>query len=152
MDVCCGSRAFWFDKADTRALFIDNRTVETTLCDGRTFTIAPDRIGDFRNLPFPDASFPLVIFDPPHLRQAGKSSWLRVKYGVLSDEWRDDLRRGFAECFRVLQPLGTLVFKWAETQIKLADVLALASHKPLFGNRIRAGTHWVVFQKEGKPS
>ncbi|MDR1520635.1 MAG: SAM-dependent methyltransferase, partial [Planctomycetota bacterium] len=48
---------------------------------------------------------------------------------------------------RVLQPLGTLVFKWAETQIKLADVLALAPHKPLFGNR-KKKTHWIVFQKE----
>lgn len=147
LDACCGGRAFWFDKADKRALFVDNRTVETTLCDGRRFVVAPDMIADFRELPFPDASFPLVVFDPPHLRQAGTDSWLRVKYGILGLDWRDDLRRGFAECFRVLKPSGTLIFKWSETQIITSDVLPLAEpYRPLFGNR-RGKAMWVVFQK-----
>lgn len=150
VDVCCGARSFWFDKADSRALFIDNRTVETTLCDGRSFSVSPDMIADFRNLPFPDSSFPLVVFDPPHLRQAGTNSWLRAKYGILGPDWRDDLRRGFTECFRVLTPAGTLVFKWSETHIIASDVLPLAGRKPLFGNR-RGGTIWCVFQKEPIP-
>lgn len=146
LDVCCGSRSFWFNKDDPRALFIDNRTVDATLCDGRQFTVSPDMIADFRYLPFCDGTFPLVVFDPPHLRHAGKSSWLATKYGRLGSDWRDDLRRGFAECFRVLRPLGTLVFKWCEDQVSLADVLALTPEKPLFGNR-RAKTIWIVFQK-----
>lgn len=25
LDACCGSRAFWFDKADSRAMFVDKR-------------------------------------------------------------------------------------------------------------------------------
>jgi ubiquinone/menaquinone biosynthesis C-methylase UbiE len=148
LDVCCGGRQFWFDKTDARALFIDNRTVETTLCDGRAFTVAPDMVADFRNLPFPDASFPLVVFDPPHLLQAGESSWLKTKYGVLGQNWREDIRKGFAECFRVLMPLGTLVFKWCEEQVSFREVLGLTAEKPLFGNR-RGKTIWIVFQKEG---
>lgn len=147
LDACCGSRQFWFDKADPRALFIDNRTVETTLCDGRKFEVKPDIIADFRSLPFPDASFPLIVFDPPHLLHAGKDSWLAAKYGTLGENWREDLRQGFAECFRVLAPLGTLVFKWCEEQVSLSDVLKLAPSPQLFGNR-RGKTIWVVFQKE----
>lgn len=151
LDVCCGGRKFWFDKDDSRALFLDNRTVETTLCDGRRFKVAPDMELDFRNLPFQDCTFPLVVFDPPHLTQAGNSSWLATKYGVLDHDWRDDLRKGFSECFRVLMPLGTLIFKWCEEQVKLSEVLALTEEKPLFGNRRGKTTIWVVFQKaEGR--
>ena len=36
LDACCGSRMFYFDKADPEVLFADNRELETTLCDGRT--------------------------------------------------------------------------------------------------------------------
>lgn len=146
LDACCGARSFWFDKKDGRALFIDNRTVDTTLCDGRKFMIDPDIVADFRCLPFGENTFPLVVFDPPHLAQAGNTSWLATKYGVLGKGWRDDLHQGFSECFRVLCPFGTLVFKWSEEQVKLSDVLALTPEKPLFGNR-RGKTIWVVFQK-----
>ena len=146
LDVCCGSRMFWFDKTDSRALFLDNRTVDTVMFNGKRVVVAPDMLADFRRLPFPDDSFPLVVFDPPHLRWAGQAFVMRTQYGQLFESWRDDLRRGFAECFRVLRPLGTLVFKWSEAQIRLDDVLALTPEKPLFGNR-RGKTIWVVFQK-----
>jgi SAM-dependent methyltransferase len=59
------------------------------------------------------------------------------------------LRGGFSECFRVLKPGGTLIFKWAETEIPLAEVLALTEHQPLYGHRSgkAAKTHWVAFIK-----
>ncbi|MDF3823072.1 anhydro-N-acetylmuramic acid kinase, partial [Leptospira sp. 96542] len=41
--------------------------------------------------------FKLVAFDPPHLVRAGPRSWLAAKYGKLSQDWREDLRAGFAE-------------------------------------------------------
>jgi SAM-dependent methyltransferase len=87
--------------------------------------IEPDQVLDFRALPFPDGTFKLVAFDPPHLVRAGPKSWLAAKYGKLSADWRDDLRQGFAECFRVLATDGVLVFKWNETQVKLSEVLPL---------------------------
>lgn len=37
LDVCCGSKMFWFDKNNKDVLFIDIREVETELCDGRKF-------------------------------------------------------------------------------------------------------------------
>lgn len=127
---------------------MDNRTLETELCDGRSLKISPDIMADFRKIPFPDESFYLVIFDPPHLLKAGETSWLVKKYGKLNLEtWKEDLRQGFNECMRVLKQNGTLIFKWNEEQIKLNEILDTIDFKPLFGNK-RAKTHWLVFFKE----
>ena len=42
-----------------------------------------------------------------------------------------------------------LVFKWNETQVKLAEVLATTPERPLFGqvSGRRGMTHWLVFMK-----
>ena len=156
LDPCCGTRMMWFDHADPRALFGDRRCETITVTDRshrddgtRVLRIEPDALMDFRALPFPDDSFSLVAFDPPHLVRAGPKSWLAAKYGKLGADWRDDLRAGFSECFRVLRPSGVLVFKWNETQVKVREVLALTPHQPLFGQVSgRTGmTHWLVFMK-----
>ena len=146
IDVCCGSRMFWFDRKNPKVVFMDNRTEEQTLCDGRKLEIKPDVVGDFRHIPYPDNTFYLVVFDPPHLLRAGPKSWLAAKYGKLSQDWKEDLKQGFAECIRVLKPNGTLVFKWNETQIKLSEILHLFCVRPLFGHR-RGNTHFLVFMK-----
>lgn len=148
IDVCCGSRMFWFNKEDDRALFMDKRALETTLCDGRSLEVKPNVIGDFRNMEFDDGSFHLVVFDPPHLLKAGDDSWLAKKYGKLSDDWKNDLKAGFKECFRILKTNGTLIFKWNEEQVRLAEILKLTPEKPLFGHK-RQKTHFIVFIKEG---
>lgn len=122
LDACCGSRMFWFNRNHPDAVYMDNRALDTTLCDGRKLTIAPDIVADFRAIPFADNSFRLVVFDPPHLVRAGEKSWVAQKYGVLSDTWPQDIKRGFDDCMRVLKPGGVLIFKWNEDQIKLADV------------------------------
>ena len=156
LDPCCGSRMMWFDKADPRAVFGDRRSETITVTDRthredgtRVLQIEPDTMMDFRALPFADGTFRLIAFDPPHLVRAGPRSWLAAKYGKLSADWRDDLRAGFAECFRVLQADGVLVLKWNETQVRVSEVLALTPHKPLFGQVSgRSGmTHWLTFMK-----
>ena len=157
LDPCCGSRMMWFDPKHPDALFGDRRAETLTVTDNsrgnasgtRTIRIEPDTLLDFRALPYPDGSFKLVAFDPPHLVHAGPRSWLAAKYGRLGENWRDDLRQGLAECFRVLASDGVLVFKWNETQVKVREVLALTPHAPLFGNTSgkKAGTHWLVFMK-----
>ena len=146
LDVCCDSRMFWFDKHNSQTVFMDNRILHDTLCDGRTLDIEPDIIWDFRNIPFDDNTFSLVVFDPPHLLKVGENSWLAKKYGKLSETWPQDLKQGFSECMRVLKPNGTLIFKWNEQQIKLSEILKAIEYEPLFGNR-RADTHWIVFMK-----
>jgi len=149
LDATCGSRMIWFDKQNNDALYMDNRQLTDTLCDGRILNVNPDVIADFRNMPFDDNAFYLVVFDPPHLLKAGENSWLAKKYGVLSGDWKQDIAKGFNECIRVLKPNGTLIFKWNEEQVKLSEILSVISKKPLFGNR-RSKTHWLVFMKEGE--
>ena len=156
LDPCCGSRMMWFNKADPRAIFGDRRSETLTVTDRshredgtRTLTIAPDTLMDFRAMPFSDGQFKLIAFDPPHLVRAGPKSWLAAKYGKLGQDWRDDLRQGFSECWRVLATDGVLVFKWNEAQVKVTEVLPLAPAMPLFGQVSgRTGmTHWLVFMK-----
>lgn len=157
LDPCCGSRMFWFDRRHPDVVYGDCRCETITVTDRsrgnasgqRTLHIEPDVLLDFRALPFADGAFRLVSFDPPHLVHAGPRSWLAAKYGKLSENWRDDLRAGFAECFRVLDADGVLVFKWNETQVSAGEVLALAPVAPLFGHKAgRKGlTHWYVFMK-----
>lgn len=147
LDACCGGRMFWYDKEHPNAIYVDNRTYDGELCDGRRFIVRPDIVADFRSLPFGDESFFMVVFDPPHMLYAGDDSWLRKKYGVLDkDNWRDDLRKGFEECMRVLKLHGTLIFKWNECYIPKKDLLKAIGSKPLIGNR-RGTTVWMVFMK-----
>lgn len=151
LDVCCGGRMFWFDKKDPRTLFVDKRRLdELKFSNGQTFKVEPDMVADFRALPFSAESYSLVVFDPPHLVRGGMTGWMTKKYGRLNKEtWRDDIKRGFEECFRVLKNDGVLVFKWNENDIPLKEVLKLAPQPPLFGNRTpeRQKTHWLVFMK-----
>ncbi|WP_039874742.1 TRM11 family methyltransferase [Segatella oris] len=168
LDACCGGKMFYFNKNDERVLFQDIRNFETTLCDGRPFSVHPDIQADFTNMPYPDNSFSMVIFDPPHLlRNVGKSKFAdiygslnpkaiptgyqQIKYGALQNKgWQKMLKEGFAECFRVLNPGGFLIFKWNETDIKVSEILKLTPCKPIFGHISgkRANTHWICFMKE----
>lgn len=151
LDVCCGGRMFWFDKKNKNTLFVDIRTMPATkFSNGATLAVKPDKIMDFRALKLKSNSFSLVVFDPPHVKNAGDKSFLAKKYGYLNkDTWQEDIKKGFAECFRVLKPNGTLVFKWCEMHIPLKEILALTPVQPLFGNRggKAAKTHWVIFMK-----
>ena len=131
LDACCGSRMFWFDRDDPRAIFVDRRRESRDLKDSssiggrRTLIVNPDIVADFTSLPFASNSFALVSFDPPHFQRNGASGWIALKYGTLSGDWRDMLRKGFLECFRVLKPEGTLVFKWCADEIPVSQILAL---------------------------
>lgn len=147
LDACCGSRMFWFDRNNQDVLFADNRTIETTLCDGRNLVIKPDMIIDFRDMPFENNTFDLVVFDPPHLIHAGEKSWIAQKYGKLPKEWESYIKAGFDECMRVLKPGHTLIMKWSDEQIKTTEMLKALSSKPLFGDK-RSKTRWLVFMKE----
>jgi len=153
LDVCCGSKMFWFDKHDPRALFVDNRRetlIDETGKRPASIVVDPDLVADFTKLPFANSTFSLVVFDPPHTFN-GPNGRTRKKYGTLPPNWREMIRAGFSECFRVLTPTGTLIFKWNEHRVKLSTVLSLTDHDPLFGQKIgNTKTHWLVFMKPKK--
>ena len=151
LDVCCGGRTFRRDKENPLAEYMDIRREEAWFIPARpNFVVDPDFVADFRTIPRPDNSYKLVVFDPPHLIHAGEKSRLRGKYGKLTKEsWTADLKQWFRECMRVLEPYGTLVFKWNENQVKLHEVLRAIDYTPLFWTRSgRNGTTIrLVFMK-----
>ena len=152
LDACCGSRMFWFDKHNPHVLYVDKRREVLTAKDRdkiRTIEVNPDVVADFTHLPFNDNSFYMVVFDPPHLKNLGDTSWMAKKYGKLPQNWKEVIRKGFDECMRVLKPHGTLVFKWNENQIKVSEVLSLIPYEPLFGHTTgrQSKTIWMCFMK-----
>ena len=137
---------FWFDKENENTLYMDIRKEKFTIHQ-KHINVNPDVVADFRNMPFEDESFHLVVFDPPHLKWAGENSFMKAQYGRLDkNSWQEDLAKGFDECMRVLKTNGTLIFKWSDAQINVRKLLDAIPYKPLFGNQ-RGTTHWIVFMK-----
>lgn len=150
IDVCCGSKMFWFDKNNEDVLFCDKRKIHTTLCDGRKLDVEPDVLCDYTNLPFENESFYLAVFDPPHLINVGENYWLAKKYGKLDkNTWEEEIKQGFNECMRVLKPNGVLIFKWNETDIPVSKIVFVIGKEPLFGHKVGRlnKTHWMCFMK-----
>lgn len=155
LDATCGSRSIWFNKHHPNAVYCDKREEDIVLCFGKAHTsphhlnVRPDIICDFTALPFPDNSFSLVVFDPPHLIKAKETAWLVKKYGKLDNEWPKMIHDGFKECMRVLKPDGVLVFKWSEYDIPAAAVWKAIGEKPLFGHHSgkKSTTFWGCFMK-----
>lgn len=154
LDVCCGLKAFWFNKQHPNVIFQDIRKREKGFDDFRpNFEINPDIIGDYRKLEYPDKSFKLVVMDPPHIIAKEEAFRMVKYYGSLKvDTWKKDIKQGFDECMRVLDDYGILIFKWNETSIKKKELLEVLKIEPLFGhpNGSRIGTHWLCFMKMPK--
>jgi len=154
LDATAGYRMMWFNKKHPNCIYLDQRPE----CE-------PDIVGDFRDLKqFPDETFRLIVFDPPHLlkKKGVQPMNLERCFGVLRAEtWQSDLKHGFAECWRVLKPHGVLIFKWTNYSVSSDKILQLLSVKPLFyqvsasrdrksrhGKRVRlVQTLWFCFMK-----
>lgn len=150
LDVTCGGRMMWFNHHNPLCLYLDNRELPPTDIDnGRLFEVKPDMLADFRHLPFPDNTFHLVVFDPPHLTRVSDKAYLKIKFERLSNTWQEDLKAGFDECMRVLTDYGTLIFKWSEIQIPTRKVIEVIGQQPLFGHipGRQSKTHWMAFLK-----
>jgi SAM-dependent methyltransferase len=151
LDPACGSRMFWFDRNNPDVVFGDIRKEKHILCDGRVLEVCPDILMDFKRMPFKDGQFKLVVFDPPHLK-ASKNGWQVKKYGSLGLDWRNDLKFGFEECYRVLEKFGILIFKWNEYAFPVSEIIKIVGQQPLFGHRrvSKDKTIWLTFMKKGK--
>ena len=151
LDACCGGRMWWWDKAHPLAVYVDERTRPAgTIRQKPLWNVSPDVQADFCDLPFPDESFQLVVFDPPHqIRSRAGTGINAEQYGAWldTDERDETLRLGMAECWRVLAPGGTLVFKWAGRVTHVAHAFPV---EPIVGTRPRGrkeGPAWVIFYK-----
>lgn len=139
---------FWFDKKHPSVIYADKRREKHKLSNGVTLVIDPDVIMDFRKMPFKDNTFRLVVFDPPHTH-AGQRGWFASKYGSLKSDWKELLKDGVDESFRVLKKHGVLIFKWNETHHKVSKVIDAIDREPLFGHRTMQNnnTIWLTFMK-----
>lgn len=146
LDACCGPKMFWYEKELPFVTFQDIRAGIKEYSGGRKIRIEPNHVGDVTSMDFADETFDVVIFDPPHMIRAGKTSWLNIKYGKLPEEWESWIEKAFAECFRVLRSDGVLVFKWNSTQIPFSKIIKLSPYKPILGDQ-RASTRWTIFVK-----
>jgi hypothetical protein len=152
LDACCGSRCFWLDKHHPNVVYIDKRIEEKGFIWSRgNREIKPDIVMDNRDLKFPDKSFKLIVFDPPHLISKGfNNSMMGKTYGTLDDNtWKDDIKRAFDECWRVLDDYGVLIFKWNEQSISKKEVLEVIGKPYLFGHPVgsKVNTIWFCFMK-----
>jgi ubiquinone/menaquinone biosynthesis C-methylase UbiE len=153
LDATASYRSMWIDKKDPDAVFIDQR-----------HSVKPDIVCRWQQLPFRDASFSCVNFDPPHMLYSveGKPSFLAEKFGMLEPEtWKADLSQAFNELMRVLEPGGVLLLKWNDNHISTKRLLACFPFAPKFGTPIggsrglrnkrskqpRSTTSWFCFVK-----
>lgn len=153
LDATAGPKGMWYQKSHPYVTFLDRRNGKY----GK-YKIKPDVTSDWKDMPFPDNSFDMVIFDPPHIIQNADSGHMVDEYGRLGiDTWQQELQVGINQCFRVLKKDGFFVLKWAETKrwghsIPIEQILKLIPYKPLFGTRTgnSNNNHWIVFLKYRK--
>lgn len=150
LDACCGGRLFWYNKHHPNALYIDYRIREKGHDDFRpNHSVKPDIKMNFTDLKFPDKSFKLVVMDPPHIISKPESFRIVKYYGSLvAETWQSDIKKGFDECWRVLDDYGILIFKWNETDVSKKKILYILNKDPLFGHTTgKVKTHWFCFMK-----
>ena len=83
----------------------------------------PDVVGDNTNMPFDDASYDVVVYDPPHIPNQGKdrSKDFNTRFGLTLKSPKEEgysfafMYPPFAkEAYRVLRPEGILLCKIAD--------------------------------------
>jgi SAM-dependent methyltransferase len=155
LDATCGERSIWFQKNHPFVIYMDMRKGKFDTKTGNTkkshgvVKINPDVQSEWKDAPFPDNYFDMIIFDPPHMIKNSDGS-LDMRYGKLSpNNWNIVLKEGIEKLFNILKPEGVFILKWAECSKKVDDVLKLFPYPPLFGTRTGLNNKnlWILFLK-----
>jgi len=168
LEATAGGRSYWHDKQHPETVFMDLRLekesgfvwegydVENSKRPSKgNYTVLPHLQADYRNLPFANRTFDLVVFDPPHLVTNNGMKKLhgimKRKYGALHAEtWQNDMRLAFNELFRVMKDTASLNFKFCDYHIGFQEILDVIPQEPLYGTTVRSGHHetrWLAFNK-----
>ena len=153
LDATAGCRGIWYQKNHPDVTFLDKR--KGVFGKNIKYNINPDVVCEWKDMPFPDNTFDMVIFDPPHIIQNAESGDMVAEYGKLGTKtWKDELKVGFNQCFRVLKEDGIFILKWAECieskGKKINELLEMIEYNPLVGTRVgyRSTTLWIIFKKD----
>ena len=163
LDATCGFRGIWYQKHHPFVTFMDKRkgtfhftdnAPKTKLKNRRSYNVLPDVVSEWKDAPFPDDYFDMVIFDPPHMirDKDGSKSAMMIPYGSLDKQtYKEDIKLGVEKLFRILKPEGVFILKWCENAIPVEDIFALMPYKPLFGSNTKKKSahqnYWVLFLK-----
>lgn len=91
LDATYGNGNFWNGTAHVKVTGVD-------LNEHR----APDGKADFRDLPYDDESYDVVLLDPPHLADAGEESIMGQRFGTYAGHNLEQaVRDGAREAYRV---------------------------------------------------
>ena len=127
LDACCGSRMFWFDKNESHTTFMDIRQ-ETFEIHGKKVNVNPDVVGDFRDMPFEDNSFDLIICSdvlehlPDDIYKKTIKEFKRVskKYILIISPNSEDLEANQSKCIKC----GTVFhMNWHISSISVDKIL-----------------------------
>ena len=160
LDATCGFKGIWYQKNHPFVTFMDRRKGifdfdnPSTLSRYRRYKVNPDIVSEWKDTPFPNNHFDMVVFDPPHLiKNKGSKEYNMMKaYGYLDkDTWRQDLKQGIKKLFDVLKPEGIFILKWCENSVKVEEVIKLCPYPPLFGSNTKSkgktANFWILFLK-----
>lgn len=129
LDMSAGNRAMWFNKNDSRVVFLDKRE-----------SVKPTIVCDTTEIPyFVGEGYDLVVFDPPH-ENTGANSHMATHYGHSTRaEIIETIKGSGREAHRVTRENALMAFKWNDHAFKLDKVLALMSDywEPLFGSHLK---------------
>jgi SAM-dependent methyltransferase len=106
LDPTYGRGGWWKKWIPARLVAHD---INPDLCYPRGYSI------DFRAMPYDDATFDVVAFDPPYKLNGTPTAEVDERYGVHVVAGRAErhqmIRDGIVECLRVLKPGGYLLVK-----------------------------------------
>lgn len=161
LDATCGFRGIWFQKnhpfvtfMDKRNEVVDSKTKGVKFKSRRRWKIKPDVVSEWKNAPFPDEYFDMIIFDPPHkiVNTKRELGAIEKEYGCFyGNGWKKEIKEGVDKLFKILKPEGVFVFKWSDSNIDVNKILKLFPYKPMFGSNTKSKGHtanfWIVFIK-----
>lgn len=81
LDVCCGSRMFWYDKQEPHTTYMDIRKAIYTAMDRgneRRIEIAPDVQADWKSIPFDREKFEWLLSEPVGKKKVEEA--VRIKH------------------------------------------------------------------------